>query len=356
MVNLDKAIREIADYFEKRLNAHSVVAVLNIQSNHQELSNYIIDELTNTIVNRGNLTAVERRDLDLIQKEMDFQLSGEVSDESAQAIGKKLGAQTIISGGIFLVNGMYRLGIRAIAVETAVIQGTINKNIRNDTKIKSLTGGAGNFPVSIGGGIRIGGSFTEGTREGKGTESAQVDQYYYNCNYVTTETNSKSELDIGGFMFLDLKYAEINMGLYTGSGKRRRSWSKDYYYDNTAIKTENENSVGNASALLFDIGILAKYPFNLNKISLFPAVGAGYQLWLSAQENGLKILGDLSANNAIWIKAGGGMDYKISRSLFLRSELLWGIKLNSKNESKSPFSYFTHGPTAHVGIGYTFKR
>jgi len=357
MVNLDTAIKEAADYFDVRLNAHSVVVVLNIQSGDQELSNYIIDELTNTIVNRGNLIAIERRDLDLIQQEMAFQLSGEVSDESAQAIGKKLGAQTILSGGISPVNGMYRLAIRAISVETAVIQGTINKNIRIDNKIKTLTGKVGNFPISIGGGVHIGGSFTEGTREeGRGVDRIQVDQYYYNCDYIITKTNSKSEFDIGAFIFFDLKYAEVNISAYNGFGKLRQSWSKNYYYNNKTVKTENENNTGDASALLLDIGILAKYPFNINTISLFPIVGAEYQLWLSARESGSKIPGDLSANNAVWIQAGGGADYTINRSLFLRGELLWGIKLNSANESNDSFSYFTHGPTAHVGIGYIFNR
>jgi hypothetical protein len=354
-VNLDTAIKEAADYFEKRLNAHSLVAVLNIKSDHQRLSKYIIDELTDTIVNRDMLRAVERRDLDLIQKEMEFQLSGEVSDESAQAIGKKLGAQTIISGEIFPFNGMYRLGLKAISVETAVIQGTINKNIRIDKKTKVLTGNAGNFPVSIGGGVHIGGSFSEKTREWSGKEYVFSDQYYYS-SYKTTETYSKSEFDIGAFMFFDLKYAELNMGLYNGFGKQRWSWNKDYYYNNKTIKTESQNSVGDTSALLFDIGILAKYPFNMNKVSLFPAVGAGYQLWLSARENGSKTRGDLSANNSIWLKAGGGVDYKISPSLFLRGELLWGLKLNSKNEKKEPFSHLTHGPTAHIGIGYIFNQ
>jgi TolB-like protein len=356
MVNLDGGIREVADYLDKKLNANSVVVVLNIKSDHQKLSNYIIEELTNNIVNMGNLIAVERRDLDVIQNEMTFQLSGEVSDESAQAIGKKLGAQTIISGEISPVNRMYRLGIKAISVETAVIQGTVNKNIRNDHKLKTLTGGSGNFPISIGGGVRIGASFSEGTLEGKGRETIQIDQYYYNCNYATTETKSKSEFDIGTFIFFDLKYAEINMSVYNASGRSQRTWDKDYYYNNKTIQTENKKNTGNASALLLDMGILAKYPFYLNKVTLFPSIGAEYQLWLSAAENGKKVTDDLSANNSIWIKAGGGIDYALTPSLFIRGELLWGLKLNSKNENRDSFTYFTHGPTVNIGMGYIFNR
>jgi hypothetical protein len=71
---------------------------------------------------------------------LDFQLSGEVSDETAQSIGKMLGAQTVISGNIATVGNFYRLGIRAIKVETAEIQGQINSNIPDGPIISALTG------------------------------------------------------------------------------------------------------------------------------------------------------------------------------------------------------------------------
>ena len=357
MVSLDTAIKQAADYFDKRLKANSTVAVLNIKSDDQAMSNYIIDELTGAIVNRGNLIAVERRDMDLLQKEMAFQLSGDVNDESAQAIGKKLGAQTIISGGISPAKGKYRLGLRAISVETGIIQGIFNKDISVDSKIKTLTGGGygESFTVSIGGGLRIGGSFTEGTRKEKGTDEFVEGAFINKYNYTITETNSRSEFDIGGLIFFDLKYAEINMGAYNGFGEFRQSWNKDYS-NNKTIKDKNESSTGSSSTFLFDIGVLAKYPIVINRITLFPAVGAGYQLWLSAQEKGKRIPGDLSANNAVWLKAGGGADYRLARSLYLRGELLWGFKLDSKNEAKDSFKYFTHGPAAHVGLGYVFNQ
>jgi len=41
---------------------------------------------------------VDRQQLDLIRAELNFQMSGEVSDESAQSIGQMLGVQSIMSG------------------------------------------------------------------------------------------------------------------------------------------------------------------------------------------------------------------------------------------------------------------
>ena len=348
-VHLDKAIQEVADYLDTRLPAHSVVAVLNVKSDNQTLSSYIIGELVNTIITRGNLIPVDRENLNFIQGELQFHLSGDVSDETAQAIGKILGAQTIISGEIIAINNkIYRLEIKAISVETAAIQGTVSKNIQIDKKIKTLTGSAESFPISIGGGVRVGGSFTEGTRE----ETGKAGIGGLMRDYTITETNSKSEFDIGGFIFFDLKYAQINASMYNGSGKGRWSWTKDY---NKIIPTENDNSINNFSALLFDIGILAKYPFYLNNITLFPAFGADYQLWLLRTENGKTVPGDLSANNSIWLKLGGGIDYHITRSLFLRGELLWGVKLPNKNERTDSFKYFTHSPSAYIGVGYVFN-
>jgi hypothetical protein len=104
------------------------------------------------------------------------------------------------------------------------------------------------------------------------------------------------------------------------------------------------------------MGILAKYPFYLNNITLFPALGADYQLWLQHTENGKNTPGDLSANNALWLKVGGGIDYHLTRSFFLRGELLWGIKLPSKTERGDSFTWFTHSPSAHIGMGYVFNR
>jgi hypothetical protein len=357
-IPLDKAIQEILDYLDTRLPAHSVVAVLNIKSDNQALSNRIIDKLVNAMIDRENFSPIDREHITFIQKELQFHLSGDVSDETAQSIGKILGAQTIISGEVIPIsNKILQLAIKAISVETAAIQGSINKNFQNDKEIKKITGDTEGFPISIGGGVHIGGSFTTGTLEEKGKENVEIDQTIFASNYTSITKDSKSEFDIGAFMFFDLKYAEINISLFNGLGKSRFSRNKDYYFLNKLIHTENPPDVtGNFSALLLDIGLLAKYPFYLNNVTLFPALGADYQLWLRYTENKKTVPGDLSANNALWLKLGGGIDYHINRSLFLRGELLWSVKLPSKNERGDSFTWFTHSPSARIGIGYILSR
>jgi len=361
-IPLDKAIQEIVDYLDTRLPAHSAVAVLNVKSDNHALSNYIIGELINTIINRKNFIPIDREHIDFIQNEQQFHLSGDVSDETAQAIGKILGAQTIISGEVIAINSkllqttIFQLAIKAISVETAALQGTVSKYFQNDKEIKAITGSTESFPIIIGGGVHIGGSFTSGTLKEKGKENVEIDKTIFASNYTAITKDSKSEFDIGAFIFFDLKYAEINISLYDGLGKSRWSWNKDYYFLNKLIHTQNQDRTGNFSVLLFDIGILAKYPFYLNNITLFPALGADYQVWARYAENNKNVPGDLSAHNALWLKLGGGMDYRLNRSLFLRGELLWGAKLPNKNERGDSFTWFTHSPSAHIGIGYILGR
>ena len=98
LVSLDEALAEAAADVEERLEPGVIIALLNFSSPSERFSEYVLEGLSEHLVNGGKLVVVERNQLDLIRQEEQFQLSGEVSDESAQAIGKKLGAQMIVSG------------------------------------------------------------------------------------------------------------------------------------------------------------------------------------------------------------------------------------------------------------------
>jgi TolB-like protein len=138
-VSLDTALRNSTTYLNGRLRGGSKVVVLNFTSNWIQLSEYIIDELIGYIVNDGTLTVVDRNNLETIRNELNFQLSGDVSDETASSIGKMLGAQAIISGSISAIGSSYRLRIRTISVETAQILGMQNVDVIQDSRIAALT-------------------------------------------------------------------------------------------------------------------------------------------------------------------------------------------------------------------------
>jgi hypothetical protein len=76
----------------------------------------------------------------MLQSELDFNMSGAVSDETAQGIGRMIGAQVLFSGSISEYRDMYRMRVRAIAVETAEIIGTRTVNIRYDPTLTGLLG------------------------------------------------------------------------------------------------------------------------------------------------------------------------------------------------------------------------
>jgi hypothetical protein len=137
IVTIDEAIKDSITYLGGRLETGTKVAVLNFTAS-TAISNYIIEEITAFLVNDGNLTVVDRSNLELIQQELDFQLSGEVSDESAQSIGKKIGAQTIISGSLSPLGNMWRMRVKALEVETAKIQGVITYTIRKNSVLSNL--------------------------------------------------------------------------------------------------------------------------------------------------------------------------------------------------------------------------
>lgn len=83
---------------------------------------------------------VDRRNLENIRQELNFQLSGDVSDETAQSIGKMYGAQAIISGEMTAIGDTYRMRVSAIAVETTQILGMINLDVVKDNRFAALTG------------------------------------------------------------------------------------------------------------------------------------------------------------------------------------------------------------------------
>jgi TolB-like protein len=142
-VPLDTAIREAAANIENRLAPGANVALLSFSSPSEAFSEYVLEELSGFLVNGGKLVVVDRKKLDLIRQEEAFQLSGEVSDESAQAIGKKLGAQFIVTGGLSSVGKHYRFRVNALTVETAVIAAAASQDISaGEQKTASLLAGA----------------------------------------------------------------------------------------------------------------------------------------------------------------------------------------------------------------------
>jgi TolB-like protein len=142
IVPLDEAIRTVAEHLENTLEPGAVIALLNFSSPSEAFSAYVLDELSDRLVNGRKLVVVDRAQLDLIRQEERFQLSGEVSDATAVSIGKKVGAQVIVSGSLTGIGQVFRVRVRALSVETAVIAASRSSDINsNEDRVRNLLGG-----------------------------------------------------------------------------------------------------------------------------------------------------------------------------------------------------------------------
>ncbi|MCL2190537.1 MAG: hypothetical protein FWB79_00935 [Treponema sp.] len=149
-ITLDQAIADAALRIDERIAAGSKIALLNFSSPSDRFSLYVLDELSANLLDSGRLTVVDRREVDLIRGEFDFQFSGEVGDESMQSMGQMLGAQSIVSGSLTEIGGDYRIAIRVLNVQSAAIEVHFRSDIANDRRVQALLEGgrtgAGSVP------------------------------------------------------------------------------------------------------------------------------------------------------------------------------------------------------------------
>jgi hypothetical protein len=224
---------------------------------------------------------------------------------------------------------------------------------------------AADFTMSAGGGGLFGYTFTRYTLEGGNASSTQ----------------SMDRLDYGGFLFFDATYAEFSVLIQGGN---------NVYQENMIKSTVSlTDSKGRGSELHLGFSLLGKYPFKINeKITWFPLLGVTYQIALIQKRHPDGDLeydrskGELpedkdknykpyplSAWNSFWINIGAGIDYHITKALFVRGELLFGFRLPTDyemgalevvknppmNVSNPKLAGLTGGPSLKFGIGYRFK-
>ena len=118
---IEGAVARASLLFVGELRKGATVAVISISSNNSDLATFAIDELEYQLVTAKQFTIVDRKTLDAIRLEQNFQLSGEVSDSSAVSIGNMLGANFVITGTIAGSGNTQRLTLKALDVKTAQI-------------------------------------------------------------------------------------------------------------------------------------------------------------------------------------------------------------------------------------------
>jgi tetratricopeptide (TPR) repeat protein len=124
---INSAVKQASRELLGRIPAGSRISFVGGRGSSQNTLDFILDELSAAVVNTGSIMVVDRQQINAIIAEQRFQLSGEVSDETAVSIGRLSGSQIIVACSITGASSQRRLRIRAIAVETGVIvyQGSL---------------------------------------------------------------------------------------------------------------------------------------------------------------------------------------------------------------------------------------
>jgi WD40 repeat protein len=101
------------------------LAILNFEAKGvpQEVADVCVSSLSNSLANFDYITMVERRQIETILKEQQFQLSG-LTEEEGVAVGKILKADNVLLGSVGKLGSSMVLSARIISVETGkVIKG-----------------------------------------------------------------------------------------------------------------------------------------------------------------------------------------------------------------------------------------
>ena len=120
-IGIEGAVARASVLFVGELKKGSTLAVISISSNNADLAGFAIDELEYQLVTAKQFTIVDRKTLDAVRLEQNFQLSGDVSDQSAVTIGNMLGASIVITGNITGFGNTQRITLKALDVKTAQI-------------------------------------------------------------------------------------------------------------------------------------------------------------------------------------------------------------------------------------------
>jgi hypothetical protein len=119
--DIEGALSRAGKILANELPDKATIAVISIATRDRNMAEFVIEEITYILVHTGYFRMVDRRSLDAIRDEQNFQMSGDVDDNSAVSIGHKLGASIVITGSVSGEDVLRRLRVKALDVKTAEI-------------------------------------------------------------------------------------------------------------------------------------------------------------------------------------------------------------------------------------------
>jgi hypothetical protein len=143
---LDNAINDFAARLLASLHNGSRIAVISSETDQRAFMIHFIDSMVDRLTDKKSkkIEVYERKDIEITQRELNYSMTGNVSDETAQLIGHNIGVDTIVYGFITAINNNYRIAIRATVTETAKILLAKSYDLRLDSRLKGLLGNTQN--------------------------------------------------------------------------------------------------------------------------------------------------------------------------------------------------------------------
>ena len=141
-LSLIEAINQSAQRMAEDLPTGTRVAIVAFESENHNLSDFIMEELTGALFDMG-IEVADRQNLEFVFRELEFQMAGHVSDETAVSVGRFLGAEMVITGQLRDLGSVQRLMTTAVHVETA-LRGSIPRfDVRNDRATQNMIAALG---------------------------------------------------------------------------------------------------------------------------------------------------------------------------------------------------------------------
>jgi hypothetical protein len=125
---VEGALERAADELSENFTAKSRLAIVYITAQDRSTTEFITGELEH-LLRRQSFVIIDRSELDKIRREQNFQMSGEVDDETAVSIGKFAGANIIITGRVDGEGNLRRLRLRALDTTSAQVVGTASERL-----------------------------------------------------------------------------------------------------------------------------------------------------------------------------------------------------------------------------------
>jgi hypothetical protein len=125
---VEGALSRAADQALQNIPQNSRIAIVYITAQDSNTVDFIAGELEFIWVNKGYIIT-DRNQLDKIRQEQNFQMNGEVDDDTVVSIGKIIGADIIVTGRVDGEADLRRLRLRAINIETAQVVGAASERL-----------------------------------------------------------------------------------------------------------------------------------------------------------------------------------------------------------------------------------